>query len=62
MFDTGLETKIYADLLNGKCRVWNLDEYEGKQGMKTNDFYTRATYDITKVLIHVKYRKHLTLQ
>lgn len=51
VFDTITETKIYADLLNGKCKVWKLEEYEGKQGLGVNDYYTRACYDPYKVLI-----------
>ena len=50
VFDTNTETKIYADLLNKKCTVWKLEEYEGKSGLGVNDYYTRASYDIRKVL------------
>ncbi len=50
VFDTRCMSKVYADLLNGKCRVWTLREYDGKPGLGADDYYTRATYDLEKVV------------
>ena len=49
VFDTKVVSKIFVDLLNGKCRVWGLKEYDGKAGLGSDDYYTRAIYDIEKV-------------
>ncbi len=49
LFATTCTSKVYADLLNGKCRVWPLTEYEKKAQVTPLDYYTRATYDLTQV-------------
>ena len=54
VFDTKYASKIYADLLNGRCRVWSLKEYDGKTGLGADDYYTRAAYDIEKVSRNIR--------
>jgi hypothetical protein len=49
VFCTNFQSKVYADLLNGKCKVWDLKDYDGKPGLGPHDFYTRASYDLTSV-------------
>ncbi|MDR3549153.1 MAG: hypothetical protein P4M11_12990 [Candidatus Pacebacteria bacterium] len=48
LFSTSFVSKIHADLLNGKCMVWQLSEYEKQESLDENDFFTRASYDIRK--------------
>ena len=49
VFKTNFTSKIYADLLNGKCNVWTVEEYDGRGGLGENDFYSRAKYDMKAV-------------
>lgn len=49
LFETEIVTKVYADLLNGKCNVWTIQEYDGQVGLGDLDFYSRAKYDAKKV-------------
>lgn len=52
VFETNHKSKIFADLLNGKCKIWDIQEYDGKTGLGGNDFYSRARYNIENVLDH----------
>ena len=49
VFETNCVSKIYADLLEGKCKVWDIEAYDGQSGLGNADFYTRARYDIDRV-------------
>ncbi len=49
LFTTAVVSKIHADLLNGRCRVWSLSDYEKQSVLGADDLYTRAEYDIEKV-------------
>ena len=46
VFETNHKSKIFADLLNGKCKVWDILDYDGKTGLGVNDYYSRAKYNI----------------
>ncbi len=64
VFETDFVSKVFVDLLNGKCRVWDVMEYDGKTGMGAHDYYTRARYEIGSVVLFVTppNRKGLTRQ
>ncbi len=63
VFETNFTSKVYADLLNGKCTVWDVLEYDGKSGLGATDYYTRARYLIDSVsLLHSSSRKRLVLR
>ena len=49
VFETDFVSKIYADLLEGKCKVWDIKAYDGRSGLGHTDFYTRAHYEIKNV-------------
>ena len=51
VFETDFVSKVFADLLNGKCKVWDVMEYDGKQGMGVQDYYTRARYQFGSVFL-----------
>ena len=51
LFDTEFYTKVYADLLNGKCKVWTMEEYEEQSVQSHDDYFTRASYDIEEVVL-----------
>ena len=50
IFETTFKSKIYADLLNGKCKVWDIMEYDGRTGLGAHDYYMRARFNIKSVL------------
>jgi len=49
VFETNCISRVYADLLNGKCRVWNVLEYDGRSDVRSNEYYTRAKFSIETV-------------
>ena len=53
VFETTSVSKIFADLLHGKCRIWDVEDYDGRKGMGPKDFYTRAKYNIKTVRIQL---------
>ena len=49
LFESDVSEKVYVDKMNGRCNVWKISEYDGKAGLGTTDYYTRAKYDPTTV-------------
>jgi hypothetical protein len=49
VFETDCISKVYADLLDGKCKVWDIKSYDGRSGLGHTDFYTRAHCQIQNV-------------
>lgn len=49
VFETTFTSNVYADTLNGKCKIWDIEAYDGQTGLGINDYYTRANYNFDKV-------------
>ena len=49
VFETDCVSKIFADLLHGKCKIWDILEFDGRTDIGIREYYTRAKYNIKEV-------------
>mmetsp|Transcript_4297 Transcript_4297/g.3132 ORF Transcript_4297/g.3132 Transcript_4297/m.3132 type:complete len:82 (+) Transcript_4297:223-468(+) len=49
VFPTNHHDKIYVDCIHGRCKVYNIKEYDELETIDNTTFFTRASYNpVTK--------------
>ena len=56
LFPTNHTDKVFVDSINGRAKVYTIQEYDQLEFIETSSFFTRADYDPLKKKLSPDYK------